>query len=448
MPLTHPPIPANAGTQITERSLGAHRRNAQGAASHDLGPGIRRDERIGLNLTKQSRKAAMDAPPFPPGACVLQVVPALDAGGVEQTALDMARAVAVAGGVALAASAGGRLEAELARRGGELVRMPLDRKAPWTLLANAARLERLIRARGVEVVHARSRAPAWSALLAARRTGAAFVTTYHGVYNARSGLKRAYNRVMASGDVVIANSAFTAEHLLAEHPGVDPSRVVTIPRGVDLARFRPDLVTTDRVAAVRNAWGLAPDDRRPVALLAARLTAWKGQRLLIEALARLQGQGELVLVLAGDDQGRTAYTDSLRAAAAEAGLSERVWIVGHCADMPAAYLAADFACAPSLDPEAFGRTAVEPQAMGRPVLAADHGAVRETVEDGVTGWRVAPGDADAWAAALARVLDTPAGARAAMGAAGRARVERFYSLETMTAATLGVYARLLAERRR
>ncbi len=387
-------------------------------------------------------------PALPPGACVLQVTPALDAGGVEQTTLDMAQAIAAVGGVALVASAGGRLGAELARRGGELVRMPLDRKAPWTLLANAARLERLIRARGVDIVHARSRAPAWSALIAARRTGVAFVTTYHGVYNARSGLKRAYNRVMARGDLVIANSAFTARHLLAEHPGVDPARVATIPRGVDLARFSPARATAEQVAAVRAAWGLAADDRRPVALLAARLTSWKGQRLLIDAVARLPAQdgGELVLVLAGDDQGRTAYTDSLRTAAAGAGLADRVRIVGHCADMPAAYLAADFACAPSIDPEAFGRTAVEPQAMGRPVLAADHGAVRETVEDGVTGWRVAPGDVQAWTNALERMLATSADQRAAMGAAGRARVERLYSLEAMTAATLGVYARLLAER--
>ncbi len=384
---------------------------------------------------------------FPSGACILQAVPALDAGGVEQTTLDMARVIVRAGGVALVASAGGRLEAELARRGGELARLPLDHKAPWTLLANAGRLERLIRARGVDIVHARSRAPAWSALMAARRTGAAFVTTYHGVYNARSGLKRAYNRVMARGDMVIANSAFTRDHLLAEHAGVDPGQVVAIPRGVDLDHFCPARVTAARIAAVRADWRVEADDRRPIALLAARLTAWKGQRLLIDALGRLPRR-DVLLVLAGDDQGRSAYTDSLRSAAAEAGLAERVRIVGHCADMPAAYLAADFACAPSLDPEAFGRTAVEPQAMGRPVLAADHGAVRETVEEGVTGWRVTPRDPEAWAAALARMLDTPLEQRAAMGAAGRARVERLYSLEAMTDATLGVYARLLAERRR
>ena len=376
---------------------------------------------------------------------MLQVTPALDAGGVEQTTLDMAQAITRAGGVALVASAGGRLEGELAVRGGDLVRLPLDRKSPVTLLANALRLERLIRARGVQIVHARSRAPAWSARLAARRTGAAFVTTYHGVYNARSGLKRAYNRVMAIGDVVIANSAFTAAHLLAEHRGVDAGKVVAIPRGVDLERFSPLRVTPDRVAAVRAAWGVAADDRRPVILLAARLTAWKGQRLLIEALARLNSPDAL-LILAGDDQGRTAYTEGLRQQAAEAGLAGRVRIVGHCADMPAAYLAADIACAPSLEPEAFGRTAVEPQAMGRPVLAADHGAVRETVADGITGWRVAPREPDAWAAALARALAATPVQRNAMGEAGRARVTQLYSLEAMTQATLAVYARLLAER--
>ena len=378
------------------------------------------------------------------------MAPALDAGGVEQTTLDVARAVADAGGRALVASAGGRLEGELAHRGGELLRLPLDRRTPTALLANALSLERIVHERRVALIHARSRAPAWSSLWAARRTGTPFVTTYHGVYNARSAPKRAWNRVMAMGDLVIANSAFTRDHLLAEHRGIDPAKVTAIPRGVDLARFSRERVAPERVAALRAAWGLDADERRPVALLAGRLTAWKGQALLIEALAKLRTRGrvDLLVVLAGDDQGRTAYTGSLRAAAAAAGLADRVLIPGHCEDMPAAYLAADFACAPSLDPEAFGRTAVEPQAMGVPVLAADHGAVRETVEDGVTGWRVAPRDPDAWAAALARALDASPDARAAMGAAGRERVERLYSLDVMTRATLEAYAALLAERRR
>ena len=377
---------------------------------------------------------------------LLQVAPALDVGGVEQTTLDVARAVVQAGGRALVASAGGRLEGELAARGGELVRLPMASKNPLTVYRNGRALAHLVRERQVCLIHARSRAPAYSAWLAARSAGVPFVTTYHGVYKARSAPKRLYNRVMARGDLVIANSEFTRAHLLAEHDGVDPARVVAIPRGVDLARFTPAAVSGERLAAVRAAWSLGEAETRPVLLLAGRLTAWKGQRLLIEAVRRLcasRGQA-LLLILAGDDQGRSAYRAELQAAAAPLG--DAVRIVGHCADMPAAYLVADLAAAPSLEPEAFGRTAVEPQAMSRPVLAADHGAVRETVLDGVSGWRVRPGDPDAWAAALAEALDTPQEVRRAMGEAGRERVERLYSLEAMTRATLAAYARLLAAR--
>ncbi len=378
--------------------------------------------------------------PLPPGTVVLQVTPALDSGGVERTTLDMAEAVARAGGRALVASRGGRLEGELLERGGELVRLPLHKRDPLSLLANARRLEALVRAEGVSLVHARSRAPAWSALLAARRTRTPFVTTYAGVHRARSGAKRLYNSVMARGDLVIANSAFTREHLLAAH-GTDPVRVVAIPRGVDLAAFDPAAVSPERVAAARLAFGLAPGDGRPVVLLAGRLTRWKGQALMVEALAACGA--DAVLVLAGDEAGHAGYRAELEALAARLGVAERVRLAGHFADMPAAYLAADLACAPSLEPEAFGRTAVEPQAMGRPVLAADHGAVRETVEEGVTGWRTAPGDPAAWSAALGRALAVPREVRARMGAAGRARVLDLYALERMTEATLAVYARLL-----
>ena len=384
---------------------------------------------------------------LPPHFTLLQVVPALDAGGVEQTTLDVARAVVEAGGRALVASVGGRLEGELAARGGELVRLPMASKNPLTVLQNGGRLERLIGERGVSLVHVRSRAPAYSAWIAARRGKVPFVTTYHGVYNAHSAPKRLYNRVMARGDAVIANSEFTREHLLSEHHGIDPARVTAIPRGVDLGLFDPSAVRGDRLAATRAAWGLSVEDPRPVLLLAGRLTAWKGQGLLIEAVRRLKAGGgeDPILVLAGDDQGRAGYRAELDAAIASAGLRDTVRIVGHCTDMPAAYLAADFALAPSLEPEAFGRTAVEPQAMGRVVLAADHGAARETVLDRTTGWRVKPGDADAWAEALREALATPPEVRRAMGEAGRERVQRLYSLEAMTDATLDVYARLMQE---
>jgi glycosyltransferase involved in cell wall biosynthesis len=383
---------------------------------------------------------------LPPDFALLQVTPRLDAGGVEQTTLDVSDAVARLSLRSLVASQGGRMEARLAQGGGTLVCLPMDAKSPISLMLNAGRLGAVARRQGVKLIHARSRAPAWSALWAAQALDLPFVTTYHGVYNARSSLKRAYNSVMAKGDLVIANSDYTRDHLLAEH-GVDPDRVIAIPRGVDLARFDPKSVPASKVAALRAAWGLDPADRRPVVLLAGRLTRWKGQGLLIEATVRAKaasGAAGFILVLAGDDQGRSDYTAELNAAIAAGGLQNDVKIVGHCDDMPTAYLACDVAVAPSLSPEAFGRTAVEPQAMGRPVLAADHGAARETVVEGETGWRVAPGDAAAWAAALTTATGLPKARRLQMGAAGQARARRLYSLDAMTNATLEVYARALA----
>jgi glycosyltransferase involved in cell wall biosynthesis len=381
---------------------------------------------------------------LPHDFCLLQITPRLDTGGVEQTTLDVAAAVVRAGGRALVASQGGRLAPELASRGGVLVRLPMDSKNPFTVWRNGDRLARLIKREGVSLVHARSRMPAWSALRAVRRTGTPFVTTYHGVYSARSDWKRSYNAVMAAGDVVIANSTYTRNHVIDEHK-IHPLEVVAIPRGVDLARFTPHLVSPGRIAELRAAWGLAKDEARVLVLLAGRLTRWKGQGLLIEATKRLKQRGveNFIVILAGDDQGRSGYRAELESALAAGGLADRVRLVGHCHDMPAAYLACDLAVAPSLKPEAFGRTAVEPQAMGRPVLAADHGATAETVIPGQTGWLVQPGDAEAWAQALAQAVSLTPEQRAAMGAAGAERTRRLYSLQAMTDATLDVYAGLL-----
>jgi len=180
-------------------------------------------------------------------------------------------------------------------------------------------------------------------------------------------------------------------------------------------------------------------------VLAGRLTRWKGQRLIIDAAARLKASGgpEPLILLVGDDQGRNDYRAELETAIGAGGLKESVRLVGHCDDMPAAYLIADYALTPSLLPEPFGRTAVEPQAMARPVLAADHGAARETVADVETGWLVAPGDETAWAEALAKALALSPAKRAKMGAAAAARARQLYSSDAMCEATLNLYARIV-----
>lgn len=383
-------------------------------------------------------------PDLPANFTLLQVTPELETGGAEQTTIDVAHAVVAQGGKALVATRGGRMAARLEADGGRLAQMPAQSKNPLVMLGNAARLIDLIRREKVSLVHARSRAPAFSALWAAHATKVPFVATYHGVYNAKSGLKRWYNAVMTKGALVIANSEYTREHVIREH-GVSPDKVVAIPRGVDLSRFEPGVVSADRIEALRKAWGVAPDERRLKVLLAGRLTRWKGQGLLVQAMALLKarGQDQVLLLLAGDDQGRKGYRAELEAAIAQAGLEDAVKLVGHCDDMPAAYMLADLAIAPSLEPEAFGRTAVEPQVMGRPVIAADHGATRETVVPGETGWLVAPGDAEAWAAALLEAADVGASVRQSMGQAARLRARRLYSVDAMCEATLKVYARVL-----
>lgn len=384
---------------------------------------------------------------LPPNFTLLQVVPELETGGAEQTTIDVARAVIEAGGKALVATRGGRMAARLISDGGRLAQMPVNTKNPLTMLGNAARLVELIRKEKVSLVHVRSRAPAFAALWAAKATGTPFVTTYHGIYKARNGLKRWYNAVMTRGDMVIANSDYTRAHILAEHQ-VDPAKVVTIPRGVDLDRFNPAWVTPDRVEALRQAWNLSRDSNLTRFLLAGRLTRIKGHLTIVEAAAKLKAAGrtDFEVLFAGDDQGRTDYREELARAIDDAGLHPQVRIVGHCDDMPAAYLLCDVAILPTTVPESFGRAAVEPQAMGRPVIASNHGGTVETVVDGVTGWLVEPGDADAWADAMARAIALGAGKRSEMGQTGMNRARQLYSNAGMCAQTLAVYERVLEAR--
>jgi glycosyltransferase involved in cell wall biosynthesis len=371
---------------------------------------------------------------------VLQVLPALGGGGVERGTIEIAAAITAAGGTALVASAGGRMAPLVERAGGRNITLPLDTRTPWNIWRNAARLAAIIRAERVEIVHARSRAPAWSAWLAARRTGVHFVTTYHAPYGERPRAKRAYNAVMARGEIVIAISRHIAALVAARH-GVDPARIRVIPRGVDPAAFDPAAVSPERVARLNRDWCLP--EGVPVILLPGRLTRWKGQEVLIAALA-LMRRRDAVVVLVGSAQGRHRFATGLIDLATRSGVADRIRLVGHDDDMPAALLRADIVVNASTDPEGFGRVVIEAQAMARPVIATAHGGAAETVEHGITGWLVPPGEPTALATALDGVLDLPAVRRAVLGARARAAVEAHYSVEAMQQATLLVYRDVLA----
>ncbi|MEQ8268535.1 MAG: glycosyltransferase family 4 protein [Parvibaculum sp.] len=380
-----------------------------------------------------------------PKPTILQVVPALETGGAERTTLDVARAVVMAGGRAIVASRGGRMVPELIVSGAEHIDMAVHSKNPVVMALNVERLTRIVAREKVDLVHARSRAPAWSALAAARRAGVPFVTTYHSRVHTNPRLKVFYNSVMVRGDAVIANSAYTAESIRAVH-APDEARIFTVPRGIDIEGF--STVTPSRVEALRAHWGI-DETAGTVFLHPARLTRWKGQAVSIEAARLLTARGisDFTLLLAGDAQGRDNYSAELEKAIADAGLGARVRLVGHGEDMAAAYAVADVVLSPSIEPEPFGRTAVEAQAASRPVIVSDAGGQRETVIEGETGFRVAPNDAAALADAMARAMAMGAEARAAMGARGYANATTHYSVDAMCDTTLGLYARLIARNR-
>lgn len=384
---------------------------------------------------------------------VLQIIPELDAGGAEQSVVEIVAALVKAGARALVlAEPGGRLAPLIAAAGGELHDFPAATKNPFRILANAQALVALARREGVHLIHARSRAPAWSALLAARRLGAPLVTTYHGAYNETNAVKRTYNSVMAKGDVVIANSRYTAD-LIESRYATYPERIRVIHRGVDASAFAPAKIDAQRVTALRGSWDIAP--KRPIILQAARLTRWKGQLTLIEAVARLRARGALrnaVLVLAGDAQGRADYVDELQGRIAKFGLGPHVRLPGHLpvSTMPVAYALADATVVASIEPEAFGRTAIEAAALGCPVIATNIGAPPETVlaQPAVsiqerTGWLVPPGDPEALAAALAEMLALSPSGRMEIAETARRHVLAHFTTEAMQRRTLAVYDLLL-----
>lgn len=375
---------------------------------------------------------------------VFQVIPRLEAGGAELGALQVATRLVSLGHRAVIASEGGRMVPAFEAAGARHVVMPLASKNPLTMVANARRLAALVHETGADLIHARSRAPAWSALRAARRLGVPFVTTYHSDYGARGAAKRLYNSVMARGDAVIAVSQAIADSIVRQYPWAAP-QVEVVHRGVDPVRFDPE-IDPSRVAAMREAWHAAPGE--PVVLLAARLSPRKGHAVAIRAMrqALQAGVPPFWLVFAGDDhQGKSEYRQAMAALAAELGLAERVLFTGHVSDMPAAYAAAALSLNVS-SAEGFARVALESQAMATPVIVADHGPGLEVIlsepgvsPDATTGLAV-PFDApDRLAAAIGTFFAMTHDARAAMGRRGSQRVRGTFTIDRLTARTLAIY---------
>lgn len=371
---------------------------------------------------------------------VLQVLPSLGGGGVERGTVEMTAALAKVGWAAIVASNGGPMVHEIERAGGTHVKLPVHSKNPFVMRKNVDRLAALVNEHGVDLIHARSRAPAWSALGAARRTGKPFVTTVHGPYGFGLPFKRMYNSVMTRGDRVIAISEFIRNYIVENYRKVDPAHIRVIYRGVNIDIFDPAKTSAERVIHLATEWRIP--DGIPVVMLPGRLTRWKGHRVLFEALAMMKDRPMRCLIV-GDDQGRTAYRRELDALVAKLGLQSVVHIVGNCRDMAAAYKLCDVVVSASTEPEAFGRIVAEAQAIGKPVVAPDHGAAPEIILPEITGWLVPPGDPQALAQALDKALDLDTAARERLAQAAIARVRDNFTTARMCDATIAVYRELL-----
>lgn len=373
---------------------------------------------------------------------ILQVLPALGQGGVERGTIEIARALSEAGIPNAVASAGGRLERALDEMDVEHVKLPLDRKNPFTLRRCARALADYCSEEGVTLMHVRSRAPAWAVKWASKHCGVKWIATFHGVYGTEPRLfKIPYNRVMLQGERTIAISEYVRNHILETYKGVDPEKLVLIHRGANTDAFRPDAVPREVwMSKKTDQYGFEAD--RPVITLPGRLTRWKGQEVFLEALSMMRNHRFGVLIL-GSDQGRTEYSDRLRTMAGKLPDETRVVFRDHTSQMPLVYALSDIVVnASSAQPEAFGRTIPEAQATGRLVLATAHGGACETVKDGETGFLVPPGDAKAMAAKLDEMLEMSEERKEKMRAAAVESVRANFSTAKMCEKTLALYSEL------
>ena len=372
---------------------------------------------------------------------VMQLVPNMHGGGAEQATLEIARALKRRGARHYVASYQGELIQDLYAAKADIFLIAVGRKSPSKIWRNARRLARLAQTHKIDLLHARSRAPAWVAWLVHRWTGKPYLCTCHG-RPPQNWWKRLYALPMVQGSAVIANSRWTAAGWQRAYK-LPPGRIRVIARGVDASVFAPQRQKAGAIAELRRYWRVLPQEQ--VLLLPARVTADKGHGFMLDVLHRFLPQTPLRLVCVGDLQAHPRLVRALEAQAQRLAIFDKLVFAGPSRDMPLTYAASDIVAVPSLAPEPFGRPVIEAQAAGRVVLAADHGGISETIADG-TGFRLPPGKLAAWEKGLRQVLGLRAAERARLVRRARAHVIQHYPLSRMSQETLKIYQECMANK--
>ncbi len=377
---------------------------------------------------------------------VLQVIPKLGYGGAETGCFDIAHYLTENNCKSFIVTSGGELLKFVDKKKVKVFRLPVNSKNPLLILINAIILIGIILINNISIVHARSRAPAWSCLLATKITGRKFVTTFHGTYNFQNNLKKFYNSIMIRSDLIIAGSNFIFSHIKQNYSKYlnDKKKLLVIFRGINVDYFDPTTKFESDEKKLLTTWNMEKDKK--IVLLPGRLTSWKGQEVFIEAINLVNielGYEAFYAVILGSDQGRDLYKKKLIRLLEKYRLSKQIRFIDHCKDMALAYKVSDIVVSASTEPEAFGRVAVEAQSMETPIVASNIGGSNETIIDEKTGFLYEAGNAKSLSKKILKLLHLDETLLKSIGIEGRKNIVQKFNVEKMCFSTYSEYKRLL-----
>ena len=377
---------------------------------------------------------------------VLQVIPKLGYGGAETGCYDLAHYLPENNCSSYIVTSGGELLKFIDKKKVKVIKLPVHSKNPFLMLFNSIALIFIILLNNISIVHARSRAPAWSCLFATKITRRKFVTTFHGTYNFKNSIKKFYNSVMVRSDLIIAGSNFIFSHINQNYPKyLDlKKKFLVIFRGINVDYFDSSTTLDSEENRLISDWEV--DKNKKTILMPGRLTAWKGQETFIEALNLVNkelGYDSFNAVILGSDQGRDIYTKKIKRLAEQYRLTSQLKFIEHCKNMPLAYKISDIVVSASVEPEAFGRVAVEAQSMEKPIIASDIGGSNETIIDNVTGFLFQSGNAEALSKKIIEALQLDESRLKSIGIEGRKNIIKKFNVEKMCFSTYSEYKKLL-----